>query len=483
MPYQNVGTPRFYIDNISWLKSLGIGESDDPDIWGFDMSNRMTYTSQEVDGTISYRYYKGNTPSSLPLKYNFCAFLGHRLASKNILYNKLILNCANQNGNSTVTDTDLSRVDISSIRSYDGFAIIDYPSVGVPVHENIYDLDFHSEIYLTIGGAIEIDGSLPPDLTIGRLITGQYYDMPHSPELNLTMSREMDGVKRIRTKGGVDLVNHQYIKPTAWGDMGAWDLSEQMEAFEQEFDPVYLEATADLDPQYILGIAKESVPINGEDYAIEDAQNGLYSISAASTEQGGSGESVFVLWYGKSSEDYQVWGGQLEELVKGEVYQLRVESHPNNGGVCYDWFCYSEPWYSNNFDAIPSASQGRNNTGGRNASHSQAYSRSGRRVWDLSFNYLNDSDVFPNVSNLSNFEIAGYSSENPFANTLLDDNTFFGQVIHKTNGGQLPFIFQPDNTNNNSDQFAIAKFDMNSFKFDQVANGVMNVKVKIREVW
>jgi hypothetical protein len=56
-------------------------------------------------------------------------------------------------------------------------------------------------------------------------------------------------------------------------------------------------------------------------------------------------------------------------------------------------------------------------------------------------------------------------------------------VVRKTNGGQLPFIFQPDGSNNNPDQFAICKFDQNSFQFKQVANGVYNVKLKIREVW
>ena len=49
--------------------------------------------------------------------------------------------------------------------------------------------------------------------------------------------------------------------------------------------------------------------------------------------------------------------------------------------------------------------------------------------------------------------------------------------------GNLPFIFQPDSNNNNPDQFAICKFDMKEFKFEQVANGVYNVKLKIREVW
>ena len=64
---------------------------------------------------------------------------------------------------------------------------------------------------------------------------------------------------------------------------------------------------------------------------------------------------------------------------------------------------------------------------------------------------------------------------------LLTDDNFYSQVIHKTNGGQLPFVFQPNKDDNT--QFAICKLDMNTFQFKQVANGVYNVKLKIREVW
>ena len=79
--------------------------------------------------------------------------------------------------------------------------------------------------------------------------------------------------------------------------------------------------------------------------------------------------------------------------------------------------------------------------------------------------------------------------------TLLDDDTFYSQVIHKTNGGQLPFIFQPDaprlnastglyeGGNNNPDNFAIAKLDMKSFTFSQVSMNTYNCKIRIKEVW
>ena len=195
-------------------------------------------------------------------------------------------------------------------------------------------------------------------VNIGSVVIGTYYEMPHSPDLSLTMEREYGGIKTIETKGGASLSNSFYNGNPKWGSLGAWELSS-----------------------------------------------------------------------GTTS--------------------------------------------------------------------SQALSRSGRRVWNLSFSYLDDGDVFGSNQLLLTqreaegyepvYTTEGYSGEligtEAFQQNLLTHDNFFSQVIHKTNGGQLPFIFQPDGSNNNPDQFAICKFDQNSFKFKQVANGVYNVSLKIREVW
>ena len=66
---------------------------------------------------------------------------------------------------------------------------------------------------------------------------------------------------------------------------------------------------------------------------------------------------------------------------------------------------------------------------------------------------------------------------------LLRNNDFFSQVIYKTCGGKLPFIFQPQVDNNNPDQFAICQLDMDSFNITQIANKAYNCKLKIREIW
>ena len=106
--------------------------------------------------------------------------------------------------------------------------------------------------------------------------------------------------------------------------------------------------------------------------------------------------------------------------------------------------------------------------------------RSGRRAWDLSFSYLSDADVFP-VNASSGYASGG--SADDFDSNILDGTDFFSQVWNKTMSGHLPFIFQPDNNNANPDQFAICRFDMDSLQYDQVANNVYNVKLKIRESW
>ena len=103
-----------------------------------------------------------------------------------------------------------------------------------------------------------------------------------------------------------------------------------------------------------------------------------------------------------------------------------------------------------------------------------ALSRSGRRVWNMSFSYMADDEIFPENSGLTNED---WSTD---FTTLLKSDTL-QRAIHFTYGGQLPMILQPDRDNNK--EFAIAKFDTKSFKFQQVAMNTYSVKVTIREIW
>ena len=105
---------------------------------------------------------------------------------------------------------------------------------------------------------------------------------------------------------------------------------------------------------------------------------------------------------------------------------------------------------------------------------------SGRRVWELSFNYISDFDAEPYHYNLN--ETSGHENWNA-------DGNWFTSVLHYTNGGQLPFVFCPDPSIEYSEEywtvpeFAICRFDMDTFKKEQVSKGQYNIRIKIKESW
>ena len=108
--------------------------------------------------------------------------------------------------------------------------------------------------------------------------------------------------------------------------------------------------------------------------------------------------------------------------------------------------------------------------------------RSGRRVFELSFSFLQDSDLMPKVASTTNYA-GSYETAVPSDNTILEGTDFYSQVINRTFLGHLPFIFQIDKDNNSPDQFAICKFDMKSFEINQVSLNIYNCKLKLIEVW
>ena len=101
--------------------------------------------------------------------------------------------------------------------------------------------------------------------------------------------------------------------------------------------------------------------------------------------------------------------------------------------------------------------------------------RKGLRSWKLTFSYISEDDMWMDnevsskvtSDSIDDGEVpTGGSDPNPM---LSDDS--FNFVWNCTLGGTLPFIFQPDNTNNNPDQFSICTFRGNSLSvtIDEVA--------------
>ena len=292
MAYQNVGTPRFYVNVLEWLHHSG-GTQIPEGLMTLPVGDSSFGYGANIDVSDSMRSGK-----------NFMAHLNKDL------------------------DTSFG---ITGAQGWE--EVINYYH---PRESGFTIATFTTEL-----DTIHIEG------TAGSIIVGNYYDMPHSPDLSLNLLYEYDGIETQDVKGGSTLSNAIYFKPPNWGNRGCWQI--------------------------------------------------------------------------------------------GDVSNLRT----------------------------------------------------GRRIWDLSFSYISDTDVFPinprtGYSSATNSDtISSYAdtdiNNGIFTSNILTGTDFFSQVWNRTIGGHLPFIFQPDNKNNN--EFAICRFDMNTLSYKQVANNVYNLKLKIREVW
>ena len=111
----------------------------------------------------------------------------------------------------------------------------------------------------------------------------------------------------------------------------------------------------------------------------------------------------------------------------------------------------------------------------------RAVRRGGRRTFKLSFSYIDKEDMFPKnfEGNLSgDYEPTEEGNDSGF--TWDEDSSIVSSFLNFTLGGQIPFIFQPDNT---KQDFAICKLDKASSTIKQVAHGVYSVSMVFVETW
>ncbi len=137
------------------------------------------------------------------------------------------------------------------------------------------------------------------------------------------------------------------------------------------------------------------------------------------------------------------------------------------------------------------------------------FRKSGRRVYDMSFTFLDSDEMLPTYSGLwggygranmyggdsnesytdANYLNDGTSStmENTINNVgvnIINDHSFYAQVIHKTMGFHLPFIFQPNSDYCRPDGFMLARVDARrGFKLQQLAPDLWRCKLKVEEIW
>ena len=373
MAYQNVGTPRFFIDNYIYLRALGLDPQEyinetadinrypDPEqVFKTPLDNENAFTLSPDTSKLfprdSYtqRWFIpcGEMIRGMDFTGNmkwYGAILNHNFADCNVTISRSLFAGAVHDESETETHLDANYEKILNLESYseqqNGSSI--WSSDNIPSGERFTGFRL---------AGTEDDSDLS-NLQIGAVSMGVMYTMPNSADLNLTMKIEFDGYDETETASGSTLTNIRQTGASVWLNDGKYN-------------------------------------------------------------------SPFAV--GEFFEDKMLSGAK----------------------------------------------------------------RNGRRTWSLKFSYIADTDLFSSNYMNTNYNetIAGYNdadlnTENQFEYNMFTDDSFVAQVWNKTLGGALPFIFQPDSSNDNPDQFCIAKFDQDTLSIKQVAFRTYSFSIKIREVW
>ena len=286
---KQVKTPRFYVDIPTFLHATGDLQ------WGHG-SNNPTYDGgtnhggaellylnpanpflrnapHQSDGSfdsyifkIGMNYENDNADSARPKvawKPNYFALVNHNIAGTSTgtpyIRGRFMdpdMDDTDGDGryreiNSTnflrsgYSPQEVINFNISSERfdpNYNGTSIMTIANT-IPKFYTTFEL-FYGNMEGDIGGPYA--PAFPHQL--GSFSVGRYWDAPNSPDLNLTMSRRFDGIKRQKTIGGKTLANIYYDGPTEWnmhrylGDGTFRDYNWGHHSFIADWDAYYGES-------------------------------------------------------------------------------------------------------------------------------------------------------------------------------------------------------------------------------------------------
>ena len=272
MAYQNISTPRFYIDYLTYWNHLGFIK--DMALTRLNESNG----SESIDATgipIGLSPSKAFTIPSDTLSSMGRLSISLFLEEENAIYRDEQLLASqesgwmgvfghNMGGQFAIPDSSYNNCrwaltnivyfsiynsSVGGITNVSDSTIINhlfeaglggdveggaFPYDGFSMWKTTHNIDNNAPIdYLNFrfqpennGSTISISDLDISGWTMNSLCWGHYYDMPISPDLNLSMEIEYDGLDTVTTLGGATLTNSRYKGPPSWNNLNPWEIAE-----------------------------------------------------------------------------------------------------------------------------------------------------------------------------------------------------------------------------------------------------------------
>ena len=469
MSYNQVGTPRFFIDYFGHWKEMGMInnlESKDESVLGIynyndsqDFFDNMNLLGLDPTNNISFSIFQNNENplAEFGISFNkylhrnylsqidYIGYLGHTFTEDGLLDNyrnegQIWNKMSGVNNEQEIVgegNFDIGDVIINAEKKSDneyrfpfnGFSLLEvdynsndkyyfYDTDGVLQETDdpdypgaINSLDLINTIEFQTKYQKEENEEFMGHFGLGALTMGHTYTMPHSPELSLSFEIEYDGYDQVQTLGGRTLTKVNYSGSPQWSfGSNPWEIYPHAGTFVHPVEKVF---NSDM-----------------------------------------------------RRKGRRTWNLKFSYLNKKDLFSA---NHSTN----------------NYYDELG------NDVGGESHSELESNSDITKQAsgWvDINNNNMLDlvDLIYMNQNNLfTDLPLGDWTStQNPwnFTNNMLTDDSFESRVLNFIGNGQK-FIFQPDSNSNQPSDFAICVLDQDSIKATQVANGVYNISLKIREVW
>ena len=501
MAYQKVGTPRFYIDEISRLKDLGIVSSEqdtnleliglNPEV-GKDVQNitgggEIIY-NWESEGVDPKNYWKDYAYRGIDTQAYF-AVLNFKSP-----YGTASVMVSPNNYASTMDNVD--NIINSSLESLGGF--------NSPVENGVSI--FTGDISGWYGEFSEPtsenpDGSYSPTYQeiriesifeeyVGCYSAGFYYDMPLNPDLDLSMSIEYDGFTNIKTLSGHTITQANYQGSPWWYDKNGnkvepWSVGQSTGISKRNGRRVWKLKFSYMSDKDLFasnygsstyGEQENFTEIGYDGGDVDDKNWTEISLTNGNFETGdltGWSNNFNASVVSDGSGGYVV---RINSAISEISYIAQVVNFENNieYKFIYEVFSYTEGnIILEGLDVTGADIQLEETVG----VHEVIFTAKEKP----SLVIRRKSESVATDIKLDNFKLYK-SNPSDFQYTIDNDDSFSAQVLNKISHGEK-FIFQPDNTSNNPSDFAICVLDGNSFEMKRTAPNVYDIEMTIREVW
>ena len=218
---KQVKTPRFYVDMPTFLHATGQLGWDNgnggAELLYMNCANPYLYESEESENQVTPFKIGDSTnniaKTSFPV--NFVALLNHNL------YHPEGFRVIGKSNYPWETDaqTEAPRFvpsETGSVLNSNFSGQLISPQYNGTTLYTFESQDAYWRQFSIYYGTPEEEALEAGKHQLGSFVVGKYFDCPNSPDLNLTMSRRFDGIKKQKTIGGKTLANIYYDGATEW---------------------------------------------------------------------------------------------------------------------------------------------------------------------------------------------------------------------------------------------------------------------------